>query len=189
MDCSLLYPPSNSIFDINPYSLHYIPHDYVPIDIYCLSNSDLGSLFDSEPPTPSFSEPSIVSTVTHSSSPRKRKRTDQSQDSDDFAKSPKREHVPSDAKLEAVSALENDLGYLQDSWASIHIVLDSLQNAFLVTPFQGANEQQLDELDRELGTAYDDLMVQVRQLDRSLKQLDRKISELQKTSSASQLDR
>lgn len=79
MDCSLLYPPSNSIFDINPYSLHYIPHDYVPIDIYCLSNSDLGSLFDSEPPTPSFSEPSIVSTVTHSSSPRKRKRTDQSQ--------------------------------------------------------------------------------------------------------------
>lgn len=89
-----------------------------------------------------------------------------------------------------MSALENDLGYLQDSWASIHIVLDSLQNAFLVTPFQGANEQQLDELDRELGTAYDDLMVQVRQLDRSLKQLDRKISELQKTSSsASQLDR
>jgi cell division septum initiation protein DivIVA len=89
-----------------------------------------------------------------------------------------------------VSALENDLGYLQDSWASIHIVLDSLQNAFLVTPFQGANEQQLDELDRELGTAYDDLMVQVRQLDRSLKQLDRKISELQSTSSsASQLDR
>lgn len=79
MDCSLLYPPSNSIFDINPYSLHYIPHDYVPIDIYCLSNSDLGSLFDSEPPTPSFSEPSIVSTVTQSSSPRKRKRTDQSQ--------------------------------------------------------------------------------------------------------------
>lgn len=76
---------------------------------------------------------------------------------------------------------------MQDSWASIHIVLDSLQNAFPVTPFQSANEQQLDELDRELGTAYDDLMIQVRQLDRALKQLDRKITALQDT--FSQVDR
>jgi hypothetical protein len=109
-------------------------------------------------------------------------------DSDDYTKSQKRHHPStSNSTLQAVSALENDLGYLQDSWASIHIVLDSLQNAFLVTPFQSANEQQLDELDRELGTAYDDLMIQVRQLDRALKQLDRKIIALQDT--FSQVDR
>ncbi|GAB5592314.1 hypothetical protein Unana1_07214 [Umbelopsis nana] len=194
MDCSLLYP---SPFDTNPYSLHYVPNEnihsygleYIPYDNLCLSNFNFRSHLVPEPPTPSFSEPSIVSTLTTSSStPRKRKRTNQSQDSDDSsAKSQKREHPSkANASLEAVSALESDLGYLQDSWASIHIVLDSLQNAFLVTPVEGASEQQLDELDRELGTAYDDLMIQVRQLDRALKQLDRKINELQ---SASQVDR
>ncbi|CAM0142353.1 unnamed protein product [Umbelopsis sp. WA50703] len=114
---------------------------------------------------------------------------------DDSPKSQKKSHPKAPQKqepapisvatIEEITVLENDLGYLQDSWASIHIVLDSLKNAFLVTPFEGANEQQLDELDRELGIAYDDLMIQVRQLDRSLKQLDGKISRLQGSQPAS----
>ncbi|KAG2184873.1 hypothetical protein INT43_000786 [Umbelopsis isabellina] len=223
MDCSRLYP-SPTIFESYPNSLYYstyshtAPHygiDYNTYNEPCLPIFGFPSYSVPEPLTPVFSEPSVVSAVTITEVPsRKRKRANQSLQGmlnhlhvteffyqnlmtdtnfpfvpKDSPKDQKKTHptAPQKANSAAKSAttineitvLENDLGYLQDSWASIHIVLDSLKNAFLVTPFEGANEQQLDELDRELGIAYDDLMIQVRQLDRALKQLDGKISKLQ----------
>ncbi|KAJ2957217.1 hypothetical protein NQZ79_g7023 [Umbelopsis isabellina] len=205
MDCSLLYP-SPTIFDTYPHSLYYssynhtVPHyglEYITYNENCLPNFDFPSYSVPEPPTPVFSEPSVVSAVTITEVPsRKRKRANQShQVPNDSPKGQKKAHATAPQKpnsaakiattIDEITVLENDLGYLQDSWASIHIVLDSLKNAFLVTPFEGANEQQLDELDRELGIAYDDLMIQVRQLDRALKQLDGKISRLQDSQPAS----
>lgn len=223
MDCSLFYP-SPTIFEPYPNSLHYSPYshtvplyglEYIAFNETCLPIFGFPTYSVPEPPTPVFSEPSVVSAVTITEVPsRKRKRANQSHQGmlnllhfaefyyqnlmtdsffpsvpHDSPKDQKKTHPTASQKPESaaksvptineITVLENDLGYLQDSWASIHIVLDSLKNAFLVTPFEGANEQQLDELDRELGIAYDDLMIQVRQLDRALKQLDGKISRLQ----------
>src|ERR1700676_2165292 len=86
MGCSLLYP-SHSIFDTNPYSLHYLPardnicsyliKHYPSYDSLCL---DFRNHLVPEPPTPSFSEPSIASALTTSNTTScKRKRTTQSE--------------------------------------------------------------------------------------------------------------
>ncbi|KAI8335867.1 hypothetical protein BC941DRAFT_471834 [Chlamydoabsidia padenii] len=74
-----------------------------------------------------------------------------------------------------ITLLQNTLDYLQDEWATIDIVLTSLRNAFTVYPEKLSSEEYLDEIDREQSIAYDDLMAQVRSLDRSLKRLDIKI--------------
>ncbi|CAO3621645.1 unnamed protein product [Cunninghamella blakesleeana] len=71
--------------------------------------------------------------------------------------------------------LENNLHYLQDEWATIDIVLNSLRSVFTVYPTRLATEEYLDDIDKELSIAYDDLMAQVRSLDRNLKRLDVKI--------------
>ncbi|CAO3611678.1 unnamed protein product [Cunninghamella echinulata] len=77
--------------------------------------------------------------------------------------------------------LEDTLHYLQDEWATIDIVLNSLKSAFTVYPSKMTTDEYLDEIDRELSIAYDDLMAQVRSLDRNLKRLDIKIKSCHST--------
>ena len=78
--------------------------------------------------------------------------------------------------VSAVSSIEDDLHHLRDEWATIDIVFHSVRNAFTIHPLETATEEHLDEVDRELSIAYDDLKAQVRHLERSLRRLDSEIS-------------
>lgn len=70
----------------------------------------------------------------------------------------------------ALQELQDHLDDLQSDGASMEIVFTSLKNAFLIYP-----TVEVEEVDKEICRAYDDLMAQVRQLDRSLKRLDKSI--------------
>ncbi|KAI8888187.1 hypothetical protein K501DRAFT_282903 [Backusella circina FSU 941] len=72
-------------------------------------------------------------------------------------------------KLSKISTFENDLDYLYYEWTTINIVLQSIRNAF--TFRENMTDEYLNEVDKELSIAYDDLMAQVRQLDRRLKRM------------------
>ncbi|KAI7849379.1 hypothetical protein BDC45DRAFT_540106 [Circinella umbellata] len=78
--------------------------------------------------------------------------------------------------VSVVSSIEDDLHHLQDEWATIDIVFHSLRDAFTNHPVETATEEHLDEVDRELSIAYDDIKAQVRHLERSLRRLDNEIS-------------
>lgn len=80
----------------------------------------------------------------------------------------------SSAQNSTVNCLENELRHLRDEWATIDIVLTSVRNAlnFTIQPIETASEEHLDDIDRELAIAYDDLLAQVRHLDRNLKRLN-----------------
>ena len=78
--------------------------------------------------------------------------------------------------IATVNSMEEDLHHLRDEWATIDIVLHSLRNAFTVHPLESATEEHLDDVDRELSIAYDDLKAQVRHLERSLHRLDAEIN-------------
>ncbi|KAG2210487.1 hypothetical protein INT47_002429 [Mucor saturninus] len=71
-------------------------------------------------------------------------------------------------QYEELEQLQNNLDDLQADRASMEIVFTSLKNAFLIYP-----QAEWEEIDKEICRAYDDLMAQVRQMDRSLKRLDR----------------
>jgi hypothetical protein len=71
--------------------------------------------------------------------------------------------------LSKISTFENDLDYLHYEWTTINIVLQSIRNAF--TFRENMTDEYLNEVDKELSIAYDDLMAQVRQLDRRLKRM------------------
>ena len=70
--------------------------------------------------------------------------------------------------MQQLQELQDHLDNLQSDRASMEIVYMSLKNAFLIYP-----TAELEEVDKEVCRAYDDLMAQVRQLDRSLKRLDK----------------
>lgn len=72
------------------------------------------------------------------------------------------------SQYEALEEIQQHLDDLQTDRASMEIVYTSLKNAFLIYP-----SAEWDEIDKEICRAYDDLMAQVRQLDRSLKKLDK----------------
>ncbi|ORX58887.1 hypothetical protein DM01DRAFT_309618 [Hesseltinella vesiculosa] len=74
-----------------------------------------------------------------------------------------------------VGEMQDTLDFLQDEWATIDIVLRSVKSAFTVYPERLGDDQYLDEVDRELSVAYDDLRAQIRSLDRNLKHLDVKM--------------
>lgn len=78
--------------------------------------------------------------------------------------------IPED--MATVTGIEEDLQHLQDEWASIEIVFNSIRNAFPVHSLKNAPEELLDEVDRELSIAYDDLKAQVRHLTRNLQRLE-----------------
>lgn len=69
----------------------------------------------------------------------------------------------------AIDKFQDDLDHLFYEWNSIHIVLESIRNAFTVN--QNSSEEYLDQVDKELSIAYDDLMAQVRHLDRRLNKM------------------
>lgn len=75
----------------------------------------------------------------------------------------------------SVRSLEEDLHHLQDEYATIEIILNSLRNAYPIRPLDTASEELLDEMDRELSVAYDDVKAQVRQLARSIHRLEEEI--------------
>ncbi|KAI7877719.1 hypothetical protein K492DRAFT_180452 [Lichtheimia hyalospora FSU 10163] len=75
----------------------------------------------------------------------------------------------------SVHSLEEDLHHLQDEYATIEIILNSLRNAYPIRPIDTASEELLDEMDRELSVAYDDVKAQVRQLARSIHRLEEEI--------------
>lgn len=72
------------------------------------------------------------------------------------------------SQYDALEVIQQHLDDLQTDRASMEIVYTSLKNAFLIYP-----SAEWDEIDKEICRAYDDLMAQVRQLDRSLKKLDK----------------
>lgn len=83
-------------------------------------------------------------------------------------KQPFDEHVVTN-KRKMIDHFQNDLDHLFYEWNTIHIVLESIRNAFTVK--ETVTEEHLDEVDRELSIAYDDLMAQVRHLERQLKRM------------------
>jgi hypothetical protein len=78
-------------------------------------------------------------------------------------------------QINSLCQLQDKLDHLQDEWAAIDIVLYSLRTAFPAQPSKLTSKEHLDNVDRELSIAYDDLMTQVRSLNRNLNRLDSKI--------------
>ncbi|SAM01427.1 hypothetical protein [Absidia glauca] len=75
----------------------------------------------------------------------------------------------------SVRQLQDKLDYLQDEWAAIDIVLNSLRTAFPAQPCKLPSKEYQENVDWELSIAYDDLVTQVRSLNRNLNRLDNKI--------------
>ncbi|KAI8376216.1 uncharacterized protein BYT42DRAFT_573801 [Radiomyces spectabilis] len=75
-----------------------------------------------------------------------------------------------------IDRLQGVLDHLRDEWTSINILLHSLKNVYTVYPLD--SEDQLDDVDRELSIAHDDLMAQVRSLDRNLKRINMELGSL-----------
>ncbi|KAI8338449.1 hypothetical protein BC941DRAFT_469558 [Chlamydoabsidia padenii] len=87
-----------------------------------------------------------------------------------------------DYQINYIRQLEDSLDHLHNEWTAIDIVLNSLKTAFPAHPSIVATEDYLDKVDREMSFAYDDLMAQVRSLDRSLRRLDNKIKSCRSSS-------
>lgn len=75
----------------------------------------------------------------------------------------------------AIEKFQNDLDHLFYEWNTINIVLESIRNAFTVN--QSSSEEHLDQVDKELSIAYDDLMAQVRHLDRRLNKMTLEVNQ------------
>ncbi|GAN01920.1 hypothetical protein MAM1_0013d01357 [Mucor ambiguus] len=84
--------------------------------------------------------------------------------------SKKRKHNQDQETYNAIDKFQNDLDHLFYEWNAIHIVLESIRNAFTVNQ-DSSSEEYLDQVDKELSIAYDDLMAQVRHLDRRLNKM------------------
>jgi hypothetical protein len=66
------------------------------------------------------------------------------------------------------------MDYLFYEWNSIHIVLESIRNAYTV---KNITPEYLDEVDKELSVSYDELKSQVRHLERRLKKVSSQINQ------------
>lgn len=77
--------------------------------------------------------------------------------------------------ISTIDHFQDDLDYLFYEWNTINVVLESIRNAFTVK--HDVTEEHLDEVDRELSIAYDDLMSQVRHLERRLKRMTNEINQ------------
>lgn len=85
----------------------------------------------------------------------------------------------------SVRQLQDKLDYLQDEWAAIDIGLSSLRTAFPAQPCKQPSKEHQENVDRELSIAYDDLVTQVRSLNRNLNRLDNKIRATRSSGSTS----
>ncbi|KAI8140185.1 hypothetical protein BJV82DRAFT_692764 [Fennellomyces sp. T-0311] len=75
--------------------------------------------------------------------------------------------------------MQDMLDTLYDEWISVDLVFRSLQNAFPVRPLvRMTHEERLEDIDRELSIAYDELMTQVRRLYRRLNKLSRDMPQI-----------
>ncbi|KAL7320072.1 hypothetical protein PS15m_003141 [Mucor circinelloides] len=119
------------------------------MNIYPLSYSSLNQLFVKSTSDLSWMQQAMSLNTTNSSKKRKF-----NQDQETY---------------NAIDKFQDDLDHLFYEWNSIHIVLESIRNAFTVN--QNSSEEYLDQVDKELSIAYDDLMAQVRHLDRRLNKM------------------
>lgn len=76
---------------------------------------------------------------------------------------------------DTINHYQNEIDHLFYEWNTINIVLESIRNAFTIK--ENATEEHLDEVDKELSIAYDDLMSQVRHLERRLKKMSNEINQ------------
>lgn len=91
-------------------------------------------------------------------------------------------------RIRTPGSMQETLDSLRDDWVSVDIVFRSLQDAFIVKPSTCADlteDEYLDDVDRELSIAYDDLMAQVRRLYRQLNRLSREMSQYKAATSSS----
>ncbi|CAO0791530.1 unnamed protein product [Mucor circinelloides] len=119
------------------------------MNLYPLSYSSLNQLFVKSTSDLSWMQQAMSLNTTNSSKKRKF-----NQDQETY---------------NAIDKFQDDLDHLFYEWNSIHIVLESIRNAFTVN--QNSSEEYLDQVDKELSIAYDDLMAQVRHLDRRLNKM------------------
>jgi chromosome segregation ATPase len=88
------------------------------------------------------------------------------------------ENDEQEQKKQQISTIDhylNEIDHLFYEWNTIDIVLESIRNAFTIK--ENLTEEHLDEIDRELSIAYDDLMSQVRHLERRLKRMSNEINQ------------
>ncbi|KAI8880217.1 hypothetical protein K501DRAFT_132370, partial [Backusella circina FSU 941] len=71
--------------------------------------------------------------------------------------------------LTKINSFEQSLDDLFYEWTSINVVLQSIRNAFASK--RDASKEHLEEINRELSIAYDDLNTQVRHLERRIKRM------------------
>ncbi|KAG1048248.1 hypothetical protein G6F46_003636 [Rhizopus delemar] len=76
-------------------------------------------------------------------------------------------------KTKKLQTLQDTLDDLRIGRESIEIIFLSLKNAFSIYP-----DPEWEEINEEICREYDDLMAQVRRLDRCLKKLDKSIKSL-----------
>lgn len=76
-------------------------------------------------------------------------------------------------KYEQLQALETMLHDLRIDRESIEIIFKSIKNAFSIYP-----KPKLQDIDEEVCREYDELMAQVRHLDRCLKKLDKSMKSI-----------
>ncbi|ORZ13174.1 hypothetical protein BCR42DRAFT_419332 [Absidia repens] len=189
---------ATTLFDQAVIYQHHHPHPY-PIDIYfekkvefpllpCILMDENPSVsvnsINTSPSTPTAKTtnkrkqhdmPSASSSSSSSSPKKKRLESTYTTASNTATNSTPRPTNTSISQGKNIIQLQDTLDYLHDEWATIDIVLQSLKTAFTIHPSKMTTEEYLDEIDRELSIAYDDLMAQVRSLDRNLKRLDTKI--------------
>ncbi|ORY98881.1 hypothetical protein BCR43DRAFT_210168 [Syncephalastrum racemosum] len=79
--------------------------------------------------------------------------------------------TPSSRVEAAIKSLETELGYLHGDYATICIMLDSLRTAFVPTlePSGGRTDP---DIEREKRVAFDDLLLQIRHLERNIEKLE-----------------
>lgn len=78
------------------------------------------------------------------------------------------------AMIQEIEKLQQRLDDLKIDGASVETVYHSLRNAYIVIP-----NATKEDIDMEINRAYDDLMAQVRKLDRSLKKLSLSMNVIQ----------
>ncbi|RUP48916.1 hypothetical protein BC936DRAFT_143657 [Jimgerdemannia flammicorona] len=79
-----------------------------------------------------------------------------------------------------VSDLERDLAFTQDQLATILVMLESLRTAYSSrspSPSSMPRTSRLEDVDRELLTAYDDIMTQVNHLEKRIATLESRLEE------------
>jgi hypothetical protein len=79
-----------------------------------------------------------------------------------------------------VSDLERDLAFTQDQLATILVMLESLRTAYSSrspSPSSQPRTSRLEDVDRELLTAYDDIMTQVNHLEKRINTLESRLEE------------